>query len=425
MSGDTRTRVLVVEDSATQAEEVRLVLESAGFAVDTASSAEQGLDRLERSAFDFVISDIVMPGLSGHDLCRRIKSDPRWAAVPVLLLTSLTDPIDVMRALECGADSFLGKPCDPEYLIARVNTVIETRRLRARSGGPSVEMLFAGNRFSIASSKEQVLDLLASSFEDVVRKHAEIAAARDALAAKHEELLHVQQQKEELSALLVHDLKSPAAGIMMAAGTRLKTGTLSEIERHLWGLVYTSAEVINRMVLNLLDIASSSDGVFVPRRKTIDIGGVVQEVERLMTPAAEGFEQALRVDVRAGLPPLDADPELLRRVLQNLVDNALRHSPRGRQVAIEAEGANGTITLRVRDQGPGVPAALREQIFDKYVRINRSHAEGAPGKGLGLAFCRIAVEAHGGRIWVEDNQPHGSVFVVRLPVATHLKTGPV
>jgi signal transduction histidine kinase len=421
MSDNTTTRVLVVEDSATQAEEVRLILESGGFAVNTASNAEEGLDRLERATFDFVISDIVMPGLSGYELCRRIKSDARWTGLPVLLLTSLTDPIDVMRALESGADSFLGKPCDPEHLIARVNTVLETRRLRVRGEGSNVEMLFAGKRFSIASSKEQILDLLASSFEDVVRKHAEIAAARDALAAKHQELLRVQQQKEELSALLVHDLKSPAAGIMMAAATRLKNSALNEIDRRLWGLVYTSAEVINRMVLNLLDIGSSSDGVFAPRPKTIDIGRVVQEVEQLMTPAAEGYEQALRVDVRGGLPPLEADPELLRRVLQNLVDNALRHSPRGRQVAIEAEGSNGAVVLRVRDQGPGVPPELREQIFDKYIRINRSHAEGSPGKGLGLAFCRIAIEAHGGRIWVEDNQPHGSVFVVRLPAATPRK----
>jgi two-component system, sensor histidine kinase and response regulator len=421
MSGNMQVRVLVVEDSPTQAEEVRLILESAGFAIDIASNAEQGLDRLERSVFDFVISDIVMPGLSGYELCRRIKSDARWTAVPVLLLTSLTDPIDVIRALECGADSFLGKPCDPEHLIARVNRVLDTRRLRARGDGSGVEMLFAGKQFSISSSKEQILDLLASSFEDVVRKHGEIAAARDELSAKHQELLRVEQQKEELSALVVHDLKSPAAGIMMAAQTRLKSNSLTEVDRRLWGLVYTSAEVINRMVLNLLDIASSSDGVFAPRPRTIDIGRVVQEVERLMTPAAEGFEQALRVDVRPGLPPLDADPELLRRVLQNLVDNALRHSPRGRQVAIEAEGSNGTVVLRVRDQGPGVPPALREQIFDKYIRINRSHAEGAPGKGLGLAFCRIAVEAHGGRIWVEDNQPQGSVFVVRLPAATREK----
>jgi signal transduction histidine kinase len=136
-----------------------------------------------------------------------------------------------------------------------------------------------------------------------------------------------------------------------------------------------------------------------------------------MTPAAESVGQEIHVAVGPALPPLHADPELLRRVLQNLVDNALRHSPHGNTVGIEADASDGVVVFRVRDRGPGVPAALRDRIFDKYVRIARSQGEGgAPGKGLGLAFCRMAVEAHGGRIWVEDNQPHGSVFVVRIPI---------
>ena len=98
---------------------------------------QEGLNRLARSTYDFVISDIVMPGLSGYDLCRRIKGDPRWKAIPVLLLTSLTDPIDVIHALECGADSFLSKPCEPDHLIARVNGLLEGRRLRALARGAS------------------------------------------------------------------------------------------------------------------------------------------------------------------------------------------------------------------------------------------------------------------------------------------------
>ena len=113
-------RILAIEDSPTQAEELRLILESGGFDVEVARNAEQGLERLERLAFDFVISDVVMPGLSGYDLCRRIKSDARWKALPILLLMSLGDPIDVIRALECGADSFLTKPYEPDHLVARV-----------------------------------------------------------------------------------------------------------------------------------------------------------------------------------------------------------------------------------------------------------------------------------------------------------------
>jgi signal transduction histidine kinase len=412
-----RVRVLVVEDSATQAEELRLILESGGFDVETAPNADAGLERLERSGFDFIVSDIIMPGMSGYDFCRRLKGDARWKAIPVLLLTSLTDPIDVIHALECGADSFLSKPCEPERLIDRVNNLLEGRRLRARARGASgIDVLFGGRRFTIPSDKEQILDLLVSTFEDMVRKNEEVVAARDALAAKHEELVRAEQQKEELSALIVHDLKSPAAGIMMAAQSRLKSTTLSETDRTLWSLVYTSAEVIGRMVLNLLDIAGSRDGVFAPRRATVDVPKLVADVQQLMTPVAASHRHEIRTEVHPGVRHLHADPELLRRVLQNLVDNAVRHSPPGEPVRIEVDAPDGVVRFRVRDHGPGVPVELRDRIFDKYVRVADAHRQGGSlGKGLGLAFCRIAVEAHQGRIWVEDNQPRGSVFVVQIP----------
>jgi DNA-binding response OmpR family regulator len=162
--------------------------------------------------------------------------------MPVLLLTSLTDPIDVIHALESGADSFLSKPCEPEHLIARINGLLESRRLRAVAHGASgIDILFNGRHFSVPSSREQILDLLVSTFEDMVQKNQEIPAGRDALAAKHEELLRLEQQKEELSALVVHDLKSPASGIMMAAQSRLKNTDLSEVERRLWGLSVESS----------------------------------------------------------------------------------------------------------------------------------------------------------------------------------------
>jgi signal transduction histidine kinase len=302
--------------------------------------------------------------------------------------------------------------------LARVNGLLESRRLRAGArGATGIDILFNGQHFTIPSDKEQILDLLVSTFEDMVRKNHEILAARDALAAKHEQLLRLEQQKEELSALVVHDLKSPAAGIMMAAQSRLKNAELSDVERRLWGLVYASANVIVRMVLNLLDIAASSDGVFAPRPAMVDVPKLVGDVEQLMTPVAESLGHRIAVHLASELPGLYADPELLRRVLQNLVDNALRHSPPGEPVRLDADTADGVVRFRVRDSGPGIPPALRERVFDKYIRVGGSR-EGAAsvGKGLGLAFCRIAVEAHGGRIWVDDNQPRGSVFTVQIPI---------
>jgi signal transduction histidine kinase len=417
MTDGRHTRVLAVEDSPTQAEELRLILESGGFDVATAPDAGAALALLRESRFDVVVSDIVMPGLSGYDLCRRIKADASSRAIPVLLLTSLSDPIDVVRALESGADSFLGKPIEPTQLVTRVNSLLETRRLRAQAGGaPDVDVFFHGTRFTIASDKEQILDLLISSFDDMSRKNAELAAAHEALAAKHAELVRLEQQKEELSALVVHDLKSPASGIMMAAQIRLRQQDLTELERRMWRAVYTAGEVISRLVMNLLDIASSRDGVFAPRPEIIDVAKLVSDVRLLMTPVAEGLGHDIVVDVSDDLPPLRADPELLRRVLQNLVDNALRHSGVGIPVHVEADAVQDGVRFRVRDQGPGIPVEMREQIFDKYVRLGSGRESGtAPGKGLGLSFCRIAVQAHGGRIWVEDNQPQGSVFTVHIP----------
>jgi signal transduction histidine kinase len=417
MTAESPADVLVVEDSATQAEEIRLILESAGFAVQTVSNAEAALAELTQSTFDFVISDIVMPGMSGYELCRHIKGDSRWKTIPVLLLTSLTDPIDVIHALESGADSFLSKPCEPDHLITRVRSLLESRRLRAEARGASgTDILFNGQHFTIPSDKEQILDLLVSTFEDMVRKNQEVLAARDALAAKHEQLLRLEQQKDELSALIVHDLKSPAAGIMMAAQACLKKSNLPESERELWRLIHTSAEVINRMVLNLLDISASSDGVFALRPAVVDIAKLVDDVQQLMTPVAESLRHQISTHTASELPQLHADPELLRRVLQNLVENALRHSAPGEPVQLDADVIDRFVRFRVRDCGPGIPPALRERVFDKYVRVDKSHSGESVGKGLGLAFCRIAVEAHGGRIWVDDNQPKGSVFTFQIPI---------
>jgi signal transduction histidine kinase len=418
MNSVITARVLVVEDSPTQAEEIRAILGAAGFQVEAVPNAQSALDRLAASAdVDLVISDIIMPGLSGYDLCSRLKSLPATKRIPVLLLTSLTEPIDVIRALEAGADSFLSKPADPEQLVARATWLLDNHRLRAMSRTTSgSDILFGGKRFTITAERQQILDLLLSTFEDVVRKNRELTAAHAALAEKHEALLQAERRKEELTALLVHDLKGPAAGIMMSAQLRFRNAQVTDADRELWGQVYASAEAITRMVLNLLDVARSEDGVFALRLSHVDVAALVGEVQRLMGPLAQSRGQQLIAEIKSELPRLRADREILCRVLQNLVDNAVRHSPPGAPVFLEAQGTKEGVAFRVRDQGPGIPLDVRSRIFDKYVRVaSAPGTETSFGRGLGLAFCRIAVEAHGGRISIEDNQPTGSVFIVHIP----------
>ena len=174
---DVAVRILVVEDSATQAAALAVLLEREGFETIVARRAERALDTLRTTRVDLVLSDVLMPGMDGYELCRRIKQVPEWADIPVVLLTSLTDPLAIVRGLESGADHYVSKPYDPAGLLERVRLVLE------RSRGPklihpqpfTVDLL--GTPFTITATKEQILELLVSSYSDLVRSSE---AVRDA-----------------------------------------------------------------------------------------------------------------------------------------------------------------------------------------------------------------------------------------------------
>jgi signal transduction histidine kinase len=244
---------------------------------------------------------------------------------------------------------------------------------------------------------------LYARLEDRVRQRtAALTASEAELAAKNTTLLRVQRQKEEMSALLVHDLKSPASGILMSSRARLRSSSLPDTERRSWKNVAAAAETIHRLALNLLDVSRSEDGAFAPKLASVDLRRLLGDVADLMGPLVDGREQTLQLCVDAASDTVRADGELLSRVLQNLVDNAVRHNAPGGHVHLEVRArADGGTEIRVVDEGSGVPAALRRRIFDKYVRLGEDAiSDDLAGRGLGLAFCRLAVESHGGDIAV-------------------------
>lgn len=229
------------------------------------------------------------------------------------------------------------------------------------------------------------------------------------------DLVRVQRQKDEMAALLVHDLRSPANGIMLASTARMRHKDASEIDRRHWQNVYTSAEAIHRMAMNLLDVMRSEDGTFTPQFVAVSISKLIGGVAEQMTPLARSQQVHLAIAVDRAPPAFVCDPELLRRVLQNLTDNALRYTPEQGHVTIAARALDDHLELCVTDDGVGIPVEMRDAVFDKWTRLKGSSNRSASGRGLGLAFCRLAVESHGGTIAIETNEPQGAKFVVRLP----------
>jgi two-component system, sensor histidine kinase and response regulator len=321
-----------------------------------------------------VLLDVLMPRMDGFETCARLRALRGGADVPIVFLTALSDIGSHQRALESGVDDFLTKPINRTELLLRVRSLLWIKRLK--------------------DNLNQGYDLIRSQ--------------RDAL-------LQTQRQKEELIQLIVHDLKNPLSSIQMNARF-LADAALGGERQDAARDIMDSTVSLCRMVMNLLDICRSEDGVLVPKWAEVDLRslteGVVQEHGRESRDKGVQLRATVTLD---GLMVV-ADADLLRRVLENLIVNAIRHSSSSAFIDVVALSSDLHVELQVRDQGPGVPEVHREKVFDKYARLeSEPSGDTERNRGLGLTFCRIAAEAHGGKIWVEANEPRGAAFIVRLP----------
>jgi signal transduction histidine kinase len=221
-----------------------------------------------------------------------------------------------------------------------------------------------------------------------------------------------EASRAELTELLVHDLKTPLTTIIGGAQLLVEPDTSPELQQTALRSLRAAADELNRLVSNLLDVGPAEDGTLAVDRRELDLQALCHEVGQALEARLAQRQQELRVLEPTPCGSVKADSDLIRRVLLNLVDNAIKQSPRGSVISVELSGHPDRVELAVRDQGVGVPEGSEERIFEKYVRLG-NHAPGS--RGLGLTFCRLAAQAHGGKIWVERLTPQGSLFRVQLP----------
>ncbi|HEV2426738.1 MAG TPA: ATP-binding protein, partial [Acidimicrobiales bacterium] len=225
-------------------------------------------------------------------------------------------------------------------------------------------------------------------------------------------LEEVDRFRQGLMGAVSHDLRTPLATIKVASSTLSnRSRFLDEAQSaELYRLIEVEADRLTRLVTNLLDMTRIEAGVFTVQRSPVAPGQLVKEAVAAMGPSLEGL--SVDVDVAPSLPEVDVDVLLIGQVLVNLLDNAARHSPVSGTITVSGEATNGSVRLAVADQGPGIPPADREAVFDRFTRLGSGgHA------GLGLTIARTFVEAHGARIWYEDATGGGARFVVELPIA--------
>ncbi|HVJ88948.1 MAG TPA: response regulator [Labilithrix sp.] len=369
-SVSTLGTILVVDDQVHNRKIVEAQLTVAGYAVVTVTSGTQAVAALEERPFDLVLLDILMPEMDGFETCRRLRKLPR-GGLPIVFLTAMHELVAHEQAIEAGADDFLGKPINRTELLIRVRSLLRIKRL-----------------------------------QDELRKE------RDAL-------IQVQRQKDELSALLVHDLKNPLASILANGDFVSEAPSLEQPLREATRDILAAATTMHRMVVNLLDINRSEEGLLILNREPVKPARLIDELHAEARRRLMNREQKLLVNC-SDAQLIDADPRLLFRILENLLDNCMKYTPSKGTIWIDVTDADGSsVEIRVRDEGKGIPADYRDRVFEKFVQVDRdARAHARTSHGLGLVFCRLATEAHGGKIWVEDNVPRGSCFCLRLPAAT-------
>ena len=195
--------ILIVEDSRTQAEQLRYILEKKGYRVSSAANGRQALDFLGQQIPDVVVTDILMPGMDGYELCKRIRSEERLKDVPVILVTSLSEPADVIKGLEAGADNFITKPYDERYIISRIEYLVANRELRKNAETDrATEVFFSGKRYHIAAERLQILDLLLSTYENAHLQNRELLTMQKKLRESNEQLQEALDNIKTLSGLI-------------------------------------------------------------------------------------------------------------------------------------------------------------------------------------------------------------------------------
>jgi PAS domain S-box-containing protein len=222
--------------------------------------------------------------------------------------------------------------------------------------------------------------------------------------------------REDLLAMIYHDLRSPLANVISSldvADTLMPEESGTALRSSL-RIARRSTERIQRLIGSLLDVHRLEAGQPIVNQKDTDPAALIAEAVDIILPPAEARQQIIQIDIPADLPEIWVDADMVRRVLVNLLENAVKFSPQGTQIQLGARAENGQVFFWVQDHGPGIPANQHEAIFEKFARLRPEPA--VKGFGLGLAFCRLAVQAHGGRIWVESQPGAGSRFQFTLPM---------
>lgn len=354
-------RILVVDDQPANIQIVGSLLGALGYEIIPAADGATALKRVALRLPDLILLDLLMPGMGGCEVCQQLKQNPDCADIPVIFLSAADGKDLIVRALDAGGVDYLTKPFNRAELISRVRTQL-------------------------------------------------------ALKSARDQLKQLAEDKDELLGVLAHDLKNYLGGMNLSAGllrdqaARFQDERLTQLAEN---ILRTSAQSLAFVKAFLANAAA--DHGFALKPSPVNLTEVVSAVVRQYKEAAHQKKIKIQTDFPADPVVVQADVSALGQVLDNLVSNALKFSPPGKNIFLAVRSANHHAECLVRDEGPGFTAEDKARMFRRYGRLSARPTGGEPSTGLGLSIVRKLALGMGGELLCESSLGQGSVFTVRLP----------
>lgn len=376
MSSAPTRFVLIIDDNALNRDMLVDYVESLGYEGAAAAHGKDGMEAVARRAPDAILLDLDMPVMDGYAVLDALQAHEEWQHIPVVMISGKDDLQTMTDVLARGAVDYMPKPFKPSILKARLHASFERKDLRDR---------------------ERAL------LRDLEKSYTDLRAA--------------EAGRDALTHMIVHDLGNPLAIIKMnadmlqmgaAMGLPIPSEMLAERVAH----IASASTSMDLMIRSMLDIAKMESGQLEPQMEWQDPTPLLQTLASRFSPVAGDAGMHIEVDAPEGDHPVPFDAVLLERVLANLLANACKYAHGADRLILRYRPEDRRID--VEDNGPGIPESVRERIFEKFYQAGA--ASGAPrvGIGLGLAFCRMAMEVMGGSIRVEGVEPTGSRFALSL-----------
>jgi len=355
---ETASSILVVDDQAANIQTVGTLLSTMGYDVMSATSAGQALQRLTARTPDLILLDMMMPGVSGLDLCRRLKGKPAWEEIPVIFLSAAGEVPLITAALEAGAVDYVTKPFHRAELLSRIRT------------------------------------------------HLDLKAARD-------QLRRVAADKDELLGLIAHDFKNHLAAMQVHADYLAKNAAaLPPKAAECAAVIARESTRMARCVQELL--ANEAAGRQPLTLTTVNAAEAAADAAAAIRPLAAAKNQNVVVTLPPEPPAITADAAALRQVLDNLLSNAVKFSPPGGRIALTVTNGSGEVRLTVQDSGPGFSPDDLARAFQRYTRLSARPTAGESSTGLGLSIAHKLITAMSGSLTLETHDSGGRC-IVSLP----------